>query len=191
MSTSTSTITPDSVANIFYSGQFGFMGDMQMISKITFLLNEHYLSMKQVVIASKSIFLDTCANSTIINNSFEAAGGSPEHIVLKLLAQAYVTKEYGINSECEVSYVGYIPDVISIDRSIICECGHTNNPEKLLAYFHQPSTKAIIQIPYPNEDETCVYGYTFVANENLIPFLEFENQESKQSIKDIINRRTK
>jgi hypothetical protein len=106
-----------------------------------------------------------------------------------VLAQTYLKNEYNADCIFEQPFVGFIPDVQSIDKHAICECGHTSNPEKLFSYFKHPDVRYVIQIPYPDEDDTSIIGYEFQAQPTLIPFLDFESTEKKQVIKDILNRR--
>lgn len=181
--------TPEFVQSIFYSGQFGFVGDLEMIARICFLINENYLSLRPIIIATKIQYLDTAANKTIISANDEASGGGNEHIALKLLAAAYLKQEYGVDSVFEQSFVGFVPDVQSKDMRIICECGHTNNPEKIFTYLKHPQVHSVIQIPYPSEQDTHVTGYAFKAQKNLFSFLDFETQGKNQTLKDILNNR--
>lgn len=182
-------VTPEFIRDIFYSGQFGFVGDIEVTSKIAFLVNHDYLLMSKVSIVTKEHYLSICSDSELIDKSYEAAGGSSEHIALKLLAQRYLHEEYSIESVCEHPFVGYYPDVQSCDKHIICECGHTKNPEKIFSYFQDPIVRYVIQIPYPNDGDAFIFGYEFQASSNLVPFLALESQGISQSIKDILNRR--
>lgn len=120
---------------------------------------------------------------------FEAAGGSNEHIGLKLVARNYLKRVHNIESRFEQAYMGYFPDVISIDNKIICECGQTNNPEKIFNYFTSDEHIKIIQIPYPDDTDNTIQGYIIEATPKLIPFLEYESKGRIQTIKDILNKR--
>lgn len=182
-------VTPEFIRDIFYSGQFGFTGDSEVTSKITFLINNNYLLINKTVIATKEDYLNTCTNPSLISIRDDAAGGSIEHVALKILGQMYIEKEYGVSSKFEQSFAGYFPDVQSCDDHTICECGHTNNPEKIFTYFRYPEVRYVIQIPYPNDVNTKIYGYEFQSTPNLIPFLDFEAAGISQSIKDILNKR--
>lgn len=46
-------VAPEFIRDIFYSGQFGFMGDQDVTSKIAFLINNKYLLIEGMVMASK------------------------------------------------------------------------------------------------------------------------------------------
>lgn len=182
-------VTPEFIRDIFYSGQFGFMGDKDVTSKIAFLVNNNYLLLSPVTIATKKEYMEACTNDSFIVNRDDAAGGSHEHVALKIVGQSYIKKEYGVDSVFEQTFAGYFPDVQSIDKHIICECGHTNNPEKLFEYFKHNEIRYIVQIPYPDTSDEVIMGYEFQAMPDLIPFLALESQEISQSIKDILNRR--
>lgn len=182
-------VTPGFIRDIFYSGQFGFVGDQEVTNKITFLINNNYLLFSPVTIATKEHYLETSSNPKVLSVHDEASRGGSTHVALKILAQAYVKDEYGVECIFEQPFVGYIPDVQSVDKHIICECGHTNNPEKLFTYFKHPEVRYVIQIPYPNDIDKEILGYEFQAQPSLIPFLDFESSDKAQVIKDILNRR--
>lgn len=182
-------VTPEFIRDIFYSGQYGFKGDLEITTKIAFLINHNYLLFSPVVISTKEQFLEICSNDTYIGTRDEAAGGSNEHVALKIVGQSYIKREYGVDSVFEHNFAGYFPDVQSIDKHIICECGHTDNAEKIFSYFRNPEVRYIIQIPYPNDTDVEILGYEFQAMPTLIPFLDMESQAISQSIKDILNRR--
>ena len=182
-------ITPEFVRDIFYSGQFGFKSDLEVTTKIAFLVNNNYLVLSRVKIATKEQYLATCSSPSTLSKYDEASGGSPEHVALKILGAAYIKNEYGVESIFEQPFVGFIPDVQSIDKHTICECGHTDNPEKLFTYFKHIEVRFVIQIPYPDITDTEIYGYEFQAAPNLISFLEYESKGASQKILDILNNR--
>lgn len=182
-------VTAESIRNIFYSGQFDFVGNQEITSEIAFLVNNDYLLLSPVTIATKQQYLETSSNTTVLFSHDEASGGGHAHVALKILAQTYLKNEYGIDCVFEQPFVGFIPDVQSTDKRIICECGHTNNPEKLFTYFRHPKVRYVIQIPYPSEEDTSVIGYEFQAQPNFTSFLDFKSTEKTQAIKDILNRR--
>jgi hypothetical protein len=152
-------------------------------------VNNSYLILSRVTIATKEHYLTICSSPTTLSSYDEASGGSSEHVALKILGAAYIKNEYGVDSVFERPFAGYIPDVQSIDKHTICECGHTDNPEKLFTYFKHPEVRFVIQIPYPNNTDTELYGYEFQAAPNLIPFLQYESKGASQAIKDILNNR--
>lgn len=180
-------VTPEFIRDIFYSGQFDFTGDQNVTNKIAFLVNNKYLLLEEIVLASKEEYLSACSDSVFASLRDDAAGGSNEHVALKILGQNFIEKEYGVKSRFEQAFAGYIPDVQSLDMHTICECGHTNNPEKLFTYFKHPTVRYVVQIPYPNDTDTLILGYEFQAAPNLVEFLEFEAKSISQSIKDILN----
>ena len=181
--------TKEFIAEIFYSGPHGFRGDMQVAEKISFLVNEGYLVMRKVTIGTKSDYMNVASDTSLINSRNEAAGGSREHIALKLLAQLYCEREYTSVCVFEQSFAGFFPDIISIDKHTLCECGHTNNAEKILTYFRHPTVQRVIQVPYPDETDDLLYGYIFKAESTLVPFLDFEAKDIALSIKAILNRK--
>lgn len=182
-------VSPKFIGEIFYSGQFGFVGDIEIATKIAFLVNNNYLLLSPITMATKEFYLSTSSNHSLITSRDEASGGGTTHIALKLLAERYLKNEYNVDCVFERPFAGFIPDVQSLNKDIICECGHTNNPEKIFEYFKHPEIRYVIQIPYPNEDDTFVTGYEFQAQPQLNSFLELESSERNQRIKDTINRR--
>ena len=182
-------VTSEFVRNIFYSGQFGFIGDREVTEKIAFFVNNNYLILTKISIATKEQYLEVCTNPAFASLRDDASGGSFEHVALKILGQVHIESAYGVWSKFEQSFAGYIPDVQSIVDHTICECGHTNNPEKLFAYFRHPEVRLVIQIPYPNDTDADIFGYEFQATPDLIPFLDYESESVSQSIKNILNNR--
>lgn len=182
-------VTPEFIKDIFYSGQFGFSSDIEITNKIAFLVNQNYLILRQVYIASKSEFLNISSDQGILEKRSEASGGGNSHVALKLLAERYLLDEYGVDSLFEQPFTGFIPDVRSLNGQIICECGHTDNAEKIFTYLRHPDIRYVIQIPYPTDMEDTIFGYEFQSQPNLFGFLEMESTESNQKIKDILNNR--
>jgi hypothetical protein len=181
--------TPEFIRDIFYSGQFGFSSDIEITNKIAFLINHNYLLFSPIHIASKSEYLDISSNQALLNVRSEASGGGNTHHALKLMAEKYLLREYGVKSLFEQPFAGYIPDVRSVDSHIICECGHTDNAEKIFTYFNHPDVRYVIQIPYPNDEDGEILGYEFQAQPNLHDFLKTETADKIQKIKDILNNR--
>ncbi len=182
-------VSQEFIRDIFYSGQFGFSSDVEITNKIVFLINQNYLILRQVFIASKSEYLEISSNQTLLESRSEASGGGNTHVALKLLAEKYLQNEYGTHSLFEQPFLGFIPDVRSTDSHIICECGHTDNAEKIFTYLRHPDIRYVIQIPYPNDEDAKIFGYEFQAQSSLFGFLDMESTEKNQQIKDILNRR--
>lgn len=125
-----------------------------------------------------------------MQQQYDAAGGSLEHVALKLLVGAYLERRQ-IEYSFEHPLCGFYPDVLSKDTSIVIECGHTQNSEKLIAYFLHGKIKEFIQVPYPNEAEPNILGYQFVPkNSELHDFLKFIDEEKRTSIKNIFKSRS-
>jgi hypothetical protein len=91
----------------------------------------------------------------------------------------------------EHAFCGYFPDVLSNDKTKVIECGHTQNAEKMLTYFHQGDINEYIQIPYPDLDSLIIKGYSFTPSSELKRFLDFLDAEKRSDIKTILkNRKT-
>lgn len=184
--------TFNTIQNIFYSGGYAFTGDQESINEIAFLVNEKYLAVEQIVISTKekyfSIFRDS--STDITEDRHRAAGGSPEHVALKLLSGIYLKKKRNLDIDYEHPLCGYYPDVMSKDKKVIVECGHTQNADKLLTYFRQGGIEECIQIPYPSDEDKEVKGYSFTAKNGLNEFLIFLEQEKRAKLKTIfLNRK--
>ncbi len=161
--------------NIFYSGAYSFSGSLDPISEFAFLIREGYMNLKTITIADKVEYLTLFENKNVIRRAFNAAGGGDAHIALKLSGGKYLEKSTGRSVLYEHPFCGYFPDIMSADHSVIIECGHTQNPEKVFKYF-QEGVKEFIQIPYTNETDTKITGYSFSPNEHLIEFLKLLEQ---------------
>ncbi|MEI8174718.1 MAG: hypothetical protein WCG28_02085, partial [bacterium] len=81
------------------------------------------------------------------------------------------------------------PDVISDNKTVVAECGHTGNPEKMLAYFRQGNIKECIQVPYPSYEDKEIKGYLFKAGKELKKFLIFIEKEKRAELKNIFLKR--
>ncbi len=92
-------VTPEFISDIFYSGQFGFLGDQEVTNKIAFLINNNYLLLSPVTIGTKQEYLKTASSSTVLSSYDEASGGGNTHVALKILAQTY------LKNECDVDCV--------------------------------------------------------------------------------------
>lgn len=183
--------TPDekTLREIFYSDQYHFGGDKDTINKLYFLLREKYIGFEKVTIASKTEYLNLLSNTDMLEKEYDADGGGLQHVALKLLARKYL-KTFEVETRFEQPFCGYYPDVISTDKKIIIECGHTNNVDKIFTYFTQGDIKEFIQVPYPSDEDNHLYGYVFTSQNNLKGFLEFESKENRKRILGITNRKT-
>ncbi len=177
--------------DIFFSGGFAFTGIQESINEIAFLVDEGYLILKTITIADKEHFLSVLKSTSNQIEKDNASGGSVEHITLKILASEYLEHQKQIGSQYEHAFCGYFPDVLSIDTSIVVECGHTQNAEKMLTYFRQGGISECIQIPYPDHDSKTITGYSFTANTDLKKFLEFLDIEKRNEVKVILHARKK
>lgn len=176
------------VRNAFYSGEHAFNGDRQIIQDIAFLVDEQYLLLRVFPVASHQEYLAILHNLEKNKRSDDAAGGGNEHITLKILSGEHLQKSFGLKVLYEHPLCGYYPDVITTDNSIVVECGHTHNPEKMLTYFRQSDIKECICVPYPDPDEQNVFGYSFSASKELKDFLSFWDKEKYSDIRKKLGR---
>ncbi|MDO8521940.1 MAG: hypothetical protein Q7S08_01485 [bacterium] len=174
------------IRDIFYSGGHAFTGNLDSINEIAFLVNEGYLKYQTVSIARKSEYLALASNNTMIERADLAAGGGSTHVALKMLVGTYLKQQRSRDVVYEHEFCGYFPDVLTADHTIVAECGHTQNPEKTLVYFKQGGVQECIQIPYPDVDDTTVFGYCFAAGKDLNDFLTFLEAEERNKIKKLI-----
>lgn len=177
--------TFNTIRDIFYSGAQAFRGSRDSISEIAFLVDENYLSISTVTIASKNEYKVLLNNPDKLGRLYEATGGSKTHVALKVLTRKYLETSRGCRSVFEHPFCGYYPDVLSDDETIVAECGHTDNSEKILDYFRQGNIKECIQIPYPSDEDTEVKGYSFTAKNKLKEFLIFLEQEKRNKFKTL------
>ena len=178
------------VHDIFHSGTHSFRGSPEAINLITFLINEDYLNTDTVIIGNKIEYQQ--AIEDIIHKSadtFDSAGGSTEHIALKHLAAEYLKSRQNFSVQYEQLYCGYYPDVLTKDRAVIVECGHTQNPEKILSYLQSRKTQECIQVPYPDVDDTNIVGFKFLPGKDLREFLDFLAQKERETLKTLITKK--
>ena len=180
--------TFDKVRDIFYSGNFSFTGDLEYINEISFLVDNGYLVLKTLDISSKEEFKHLLGKPSEVKELiYRAAGGTLPHIVLKILGGRRLEAMNKIPL-FEHEFCGYFPDVMSEDKEIVIECGHTQNADKLLTYFRQGKVKTLIQIPYPSVDDEKVLGYSFTANGEIYEFLEFLDKEKHEKLKSMLKK---
>ena len=176
------------IQEIFFSGIQAFRGDYESINEIAFLVDECFLAFDEISIGTKKKYNAFLDNLISDEHAFDiASGGGKNHKALKLLAAEYLKQINIKNIQYEHLFCGYYPDVMYADGSIVVECGHTQNPEKLLAYFQHGNTQECIQIPYPICEDKHIKGFRFVAKDGLKDFLDFRDQQNIQQIKDIKN----
>ena len=118
-----------------------------------------------------------------------AVGGGSTHVALKIFAARFIESFRNKKALFEQPFCGYYPDVISTDKSIIAECGHTQNPDKMLDYFRQGNICECIQVPYPDIDDDIVSGFSFTAAPTLCEFLDFLSNARRGKIKELISKR--
>lgn len=182
--------TPADIRDIFYSGTHAFNGDPQIIAEIAFLLDKNYISLNSVVVAPKSDYLDILREIAANPGGHDSAsGGGYAHMALKVVTARHIKNVYGKDTRFEQPFCGYYPDVLSTDKLTVAECGHTQNPAKILDYFRQGNIRLFMQIPYPTEDVESVSGYAFTAERELIEFLDLLDDQKRTSIKAILAKK--
>ena len=169
------------VRGAFYSGVMDFTGDAQMTRNIAFLVDESYLTLRIFSIANRKTFTTIRDELDTHTECLEASGGSKEHVTLKLLAANYL-REQGHAIRYEHSFCGYFPDVMTLNGAVIAECGHTHNPEKMIAYFRDGGIKECIGIPYPDPEKELVLAYSFMATDTTKDFLTFWAGEERADL---------
>jgi hypothetical protein len=177
------------VKSAFYSGEHAFTGDNQTASDIAFLVDNGYLGLRVFPLATRQEYLAILQNLPDQEHIYEAAGGSETHVALKLLAGNYLKHKYNQKLLYEHPFCGYFPDVMTADSRIIVECGHTNNPEKMLIYFGQSALEECLLVPYPDPDEQQVFAYSFKALNELRDFLAFWESEKHSDIRKKLQQR--
>lgn len=182
------------IRDIFYSGGLAFTGERDSIDEISFLVDEGYLLLSEIKIATKDEYLNMVTDSEHDKHRadmYDASGGGLTHAILKILTGKYLKNVRNLEIQYEHPFCGYYPDIISKDKTLIAECGHTRNSEKIIAYFRQGKINELIQVPYPDESDLTVTGYGFTAGKDLYDFLDFLHQEKQSKIKEIFDKRVK
>jgi hypothetical protein len=181
----------EKVKSIFYSGSHDFRGDFDSINEICFLITNGYLNLNVLDISSKKSYLELLSQSQKIDSRSEADGGGRAHIALKILAAEFINKYRGKSFVFEHIFCGYYPDVLSDDKSVAIECGHTQNPEKILSYFLDGNVDECIQIPYPKDDDGSIMGYVFTSDNKsqLKNFLKELQCQKLSEVKSIFKNR--
>ena len=180
--------TIDKIRAIFYSSAHAFTASEELVQEIAFLVDEGYLRYKEFSISTKEEYLEHIGAISRKGN-YDADGGGVAHIALKKLAAVYISRTYGRDVRFEAPFCGYYPDVLSVDKKLVVECGQTSNPDKMLAYFNAGNITECIQIPYPDVDDTHIQAYSFTARDDLKEFLAAVESSRRASLKSMITRR--
>lgn len=176
------------VKDAFYSGEHAFTGDRQIVRDIAFLVDENYLTLRVCPIGTMNEYREILHTLEHQEGSYEAAGGGNTHTTLKLLSGAYLRNRFGQGIKYEHPFCGHYPDVMTDDGRIVVECGHTNNPEKMLTYFRQGNIEECLLVPYPDPELDIVPGYSFAALDELKKFLDFWESEKHLELKKKLNK---
>lgn len=177
------------VKNAFYSGEHAFTGDHQTASDIAFLVDNGYITLRLFPLADRQEYLAILHDVSHQEHVHEAAGGESTHVALKLIAGNYLQREHGQKPLYEHPLCGYFPDVMTADKRVAVECGHTHNPEKMLTYFKQGDIKECIFLPYPDPEEQMLPAYSFTALSELNEFLTFWEAEKYSDIRSKLSQR--
>lgn len=165
------------VKDIFHSGSFTHSYNKQIIVDIVFILQEGLLSVEKQKINNTDIYkkyIDNIKSGKI--SRIDIDGGGDGHLALKLLAKDYLGTRGYDKISFETEYEGYMPDVITVDKKIIIECGNTN-ADKIFYYFKNKNLQELIVIPYPMDEDADINCYIFKSGENsqIFYFLEKKN----------------
>ena len=182
--------TLSKIRDIFYSGSYAFSGDESTIKEIAFLVSNAYLYLDSFSIASKEEYFrkteEVASNPSLYD---EATGGGYGHMALKLITAHFLEGMPGQKMRFEQSFCGYFPDVISADKKIVAECGHTQNAEKMLAYFRKGKIHECIQVPYPSLTDLEILGYRFTPKASLSEFLDMLGHKKNANLRDALAQR--
>src|SRR3989338_4018457 len=108
------------IRDIFFSGAHAFAGNADAIGEITFLVDEGYLTIDQVVVADKSGYIRLLDDEAFYKESMgKISGGGLSHIILKKLSGHYLMEHRGLAVYYEHPFVGYYPDVISKNKLVV------------------------------------------------------------------------
>ena len=176
----------EDIKNIFYGGNYSFTGNYQSAKDIAFLIENDYLELSELLIASKKDYMELASDPSLLELNDEAAGGGVTHVALKLLGARFLKKERKMKSKYEQQFCGYTPDVLSEDQSIVIECGHTQNSEKMFDYFSHGDLQEFIQIPYPDQNNQTIVGYSFTKKgDGLVGFLSKLSKHKLSNAKEV------
>lgn len=179
------------IRNIFHSGSHAFNGEQQPIVEIAFLVDNGYLTVESFPIADKETYLRLAQNISENPHAHDAAaGGGHTHVALKILVAEYLKRECGTSVRFEQPLCGYVPDVLSENKTMVAECGHTQNAGKMLDYFRQAHIRECMQVPYPDANDDLVVGHRFVSVAGLNEFLDRLDERKNSNIKKILTRRS-
>ncbi len=182
--------TLSKIRDIFYSGSYAFSGDEETIKEIAFLVSNDYLRLDSFPIASKAEYFrkteEVTSNPSLYD---EATGGGHGHMALKLITAKFLEGISGQKMKFEQSFCGYFPDILSADKKTVAECGHTQNAEKILAYFSKGKIRECIQVPYPNLEDFGVLGYRFTPESSLTGFLNVLERNKNANLRTALSRR--
>lgn len=179
----------EKIHDIFYSGTHAFSGESESINEIAFLVDNGYMRLSTVRIVPKAEHAGILQNVHANPLYDEAAGGGDAHVALKIAAARYLKQKCAQDTLFEHPFCGYYPDALSKDKQTVVECGHTQNPSKMLDYFRQGKIRECIQVPYPDPEDSSILGYCFFAGKDLCDFLEFLAENKRTKTKEVLRKR--
>ena len=178
------------IRDIFYSGSYAFSGDKATIKEIAFLVSHAYLHLDSFPIATKAEYFrkteEVSSNPSLYD---EAMGGGHGHMALKLITAQFLEGKSDQKMRFEQSFCGYFPDILSADKKTVAECGHTQNAEKMLAYFRQGKIHECIQVPYPSLTDPEVFGYRFTPKSSFSEFLDLLGHKKNTNLRNALAQR--
>lgn len=172
----------------FYSGGNEHRADMYMLGEIFFLIDEGYLRISKKSICSHAVYyatIDSFRSGKIAVADFD--GGGVAHMALKFIARQYILESF-TQTDIEVEFHGFRPDLVSKEKNTLVECG-TVNPEKISAYFEYPTVLKLICVPYPSDDED-LFASIFERTEDTREFLLYLKCQKLQYAKKQFYKRS-
>ncbi len=141
--------------SIFYSGYEAVI-DWMVVDEIEQCMQKGVLRCDEHPIASHADYMSAIVGVRVADGLGPQGKG---HMALKHLGQAWLTQLNKI-SDTEVRFAGLHPDIISLDGTMIIECG-TTDANGVFFYFDRPNTQSVSILPYPNEQDAHLKLYTF------------------------------
>ncbi|MFA6534130.1 MAG: hypothetical protein WCT37_03075 [Patescibacteria group bacterium] len=178
------------IFEIFYSNFTG-SPDYQGLSDVLDLLNRKYIKISKTKTGFNKADYQTTVDKILDGQikSIDYQGGSNNHLALKVLAEEYIRNNFGLKSSLEYNFFGRIPDVISLDKNIIFECGDTD-PWKVTEYFRNDDNLKVFIFPYPGDDEEELFTYEIIkGKEGLKDYLLQKQLDGLSAVKKIIRAR--
>ena len=164
--------------------------DYDSLKEIQYLMNQKIISYTYSTLCNISeyhITIDKFLDKNIPHSDY--VGGSIAHMSLKFLGTEFLKNQH-IAYNIEVPFVSRIPDIITLDESIIIECGNTD-PKKIFDYFNYNQDILLHIISYPFEDNTNIFMHTFAVQDKqeYVRSIHNKNQVESNDLKKLIQKR--